>query len=66
MSLQQDRDRIMLDADLWHGDLSPRQVVARFAEKRGADTVFDFGGDDSLRVEDVARPASLIEQIEFF
>ncbi|SLN68519.1 Hemolysin, chromosomal [Limimaricola soesokkakensis] len=61
----QDRDRIMLDAGLWHGDLSPSQVVTRFAEKQGADTLFDFGGGDSLRVEDVARPASLIDQIEF-
>jgi len=61
----QDRDRIVFDRELWRGDLSPRQVVARFAEKGGADTVFDFGGGDSLRVEDVARPASLIDQIEF-
>lgn len=61
----QDRDRIVIDADLWHGDLSPRQVAARFAEKRGADTLFDFGGGDSLRIENVARPASLIDQIEF-
>ncbi|WP_432257141.1 calcium-binding protein [Limimaricola sp. AA108-03] len=61
----QDRDRILLDADLWRGDLSPNQVVGRFAEKRGVDTVFDFGGGESLRVEDVARPASLIDQIEF-
>lgn len=61
----QARDRIVLEADLWRGDLSPSQVVARFAEKQGADTVFDFGGGDSLRVEDVARPASLIDQIEF-
>ncbi|MCZ4262832.1 calcium-binding protein [Limimaricola sp. G21655-S1] len=61
----QDRDRIVLDMDLWRGDLSPRQVVGHFAEKRGADTLFDFGGGDTLRVEDVARPASLIDQIEF-
>lgn len=61
----QDRDRIVLDTDLWRGDLSPSQVVARFAEKQGADTVFDFGGGDSLRVEDVARPVSLVDQIEF-
>ncbi|EYD70562.1 calcium-binding protein [Limimaricola hongkongensis] len=60
----QPRDRIALDTALWRGDLSPRDVVARFATTRGEDTLFDFGGHDRLRIEDVARPATLIDQID--
>lgn len=51
---QNDRDTLVLDDALWgERALSVRQVLDRFAEVTGSgDILFDFAGDNSLRIED--------------
>ena len=58
------RDRIALDTDLWRGDRTPEWIVERFASRKPGGVLLDFGGGDSLLIEDLARPALLEERID--
>ena len=46
------KDLIHLDDALWSGDISRKKVVRDFAEVVGDDLVFNFGGGDTLTIED--------------
>ena len=60
----QPQDSLLLDDALWRGDLAPRQILDRYAQTRDGDTLFDFGGGNTLRIDDLARPADLLGQID--
>lgn len=57
-----DTDGLVLDSDLWNGDLTRRQVVNKFATEKGGDVIFDFG-DDRLVLRDVADKSDLVDDI---
>lgn len=59
-------DRIALDDGLWAGNLSPDQVVDRFATDTGTDIVLDFGDGNSLRLEGFDDLELLADQIDVF
>ena len=46
------KDWVHIDDALWSGTLGRRKVVENFAEVVGDDLVFDFGGGDTLTIED--------------
>lgn len=58
------QDRLVLDDALWSGVLDAAGVIDRFARLDGGDLVFDFGGNDMLRLEgftDTGRLAGLLD-----
>lgn len=58
-------DMLLLSTDLWSGTLTRWQVVNRFAEVVGNDTVFDFGDGDVLTLLGVDTTAGLQHHILF-
>jgi len=58
-------DRIIFDAGLWFGTLSSEQVVSRYAKDTGADTLFNFGDGNSLRLHGFDDLDLLADQIAF-
>ncbi|NBB71557.1 MAG: hypothetical protein GVY33_14760 [Alphaproteobacteria bacterium] len=57
-------DRLLLDGELWRGELTASQVVNRFGEPRGPDYVLSFGGgDETVVVEDSDR-RTVVDVIE--
>ena len=63
-SIQQN-DRLVLDADLWTGNLSKQQVVNRFATVTAGNLVMDFGGGDVLTLQGFTQKAALDDFIIF-
>ena len=59
-------DRIALDDALWAGTLTAAQIVDRYAQDVGSDTVFDFGADTTLRLEGFDDLSALAGQIDIF
>lgn len=57
-------DRIALDDRLWSGDLDAREVVGRFAARRGDDLVLDFGHGDRLLMESFDQTGGLADLID--
>ena len=60
---QVNQDRILLDDDLWSGDLSVVEVVRRHAEVTEDGVLFDFG-PDTLLLEGLTGTAGLADQID--
>jgi len=58
-------DRLRLDDALWSGQLTAAQVVDRHAKVTGGDVVFDFGGGDTLTLEDVGSLGGLDMSLDF-
>ncbi len=58
-------DTLALDEMLWSGSLTEAQVVAMFASQDGANVVFDFGGGDTIQVNNITT-AAIENDIEFF
>lgn len=58
-------DHLLLDATLWSGTLSARQVITRFGSVSDAGLVLDFG-TDSLLIEDEITWNGIRERIDFF
>lgn len=56
-------DELRLDDNLWVGNLSVAQVVAQFASVESGDVVFDFGGGDVLRVENINAVNLLLDDV---
>lgn len=59
-------DRIALDDALWDETLTTDQVVERFATDTGTDTLLDFGGGNSLRLEGFDDLGVLADRIDIF
>ena len=57
-------DTLQLNDDLWGGGLTAQQVINMFASSVGGNTVFDFGGGDVLRVNGIANPNVLANDID--
>lgn len=49
-----DVDVLVLDDELWNGDLTAAQVVRRFADDKRSDVLFDFGNKGSILLEDIS------------
>jgi hypothetical protein len=60
-----DVDRLLIDDALWSGTLSPATVIDRFATISKGDTVFDFGGGNTLRIDDVSHLPDLADRLDF-
>lgn len=60
-----DTDTIALNAALWAGDLTKRQVVDTFGEIVGGDAVLDFGGGNRLTVEGITALSDLYNDVTF-
>jgi Ca2+-binding RTX toxin-like protein len=58
-------DTLVLDDALWGGGLSVAQVIAAYASVIASDTVFDFGGGNTVTLAGWALPASLGDDIAF-
>ncbi|MBC7477004.1 MAG: hypothetical protein H7317_02765 [Pseudorhodobacter sp.] len=58
------QDVITLNADLWGGGLTARQVVHQFATIRNGDMVFDFG-DDVLTLLHVSSISGMAAHLVF-
>ena len=58
-------DTLRLDDGLWSGTLSNAQILD-FADVIGGDTVFDFGGGNTLTLEDWTDTAALEAVISTF
>ena len=59
-------DRIALDDGLWTEPLTAEQLVDHYATDTGSDTVLDFGGGNSLRLEGFNDLGVLADRIDFF
>lgn len=57
-------DDLLLNDDLWSGNLTARQVVNRFATDTGADVVLDFGRAGVITLEGVGSLRGLAGDIE--
>jgi Ca2+-binding RTX toxin-like protein len=57
-------DRLQLDDALWQGTLNAPQIITQFARVTGNNTVFDFGGDHILTLEDWSDLAALSDRID--
>lgn len=57
------RDELHLYDNLWSGDLSPQEVVARFAEEADGKVRLDFGRKGSITIHDFEDPALLVDDI---
>lgn len=58
-------DTLVLNDNLWGGqNLTPTQVVNRFASVGGGNTYFNFGGGDVLVIENFTTPSYLINDID--
>src|SRR5690606_37788719 len=58
-----DVDTLFLDDALWGGGLTVAQVVATFASVQGGDTVFDFGGGETVILEHTGSLGLLLDDI---
>jgi Ca2+-binding RTX toxin-like protein len=58
-------DTLVLDDALWGGGLSVAQVIAAYVSVIASDTVFDFGGGNTVTLAGWALPASLGDDIAF-
>ncbi len=60
---QDNTDTIQLDQSLWGGGLTVAEVLNTFATVIGTDTVFDFGGGDTLVIEGMATVNVIADDI---
>ncbi|MFD1344372.1 CAP domain-containing protein [Litorisediminicola beolgyonensis] len=58
-------DTLMLDADLWSGRMSARDVVAEFGDIHRGDAVLDFGHGDVVTIKGVDDLNDLAQDILF-
>ncbi|EYD70525.1 calcium-binding protein [Limimaricola hongkongensis] len=59
------RDTLVLNDNLWRGDLSENQVIRRFADVTEEGVLFDFGRKGSILLEDVDGLRGLADDIAF-
>ncbi|WP_420862704.1 calcium-binding protein [Algirhabdus cladophorae] len=57
-------EALWLDADIWGGGLTARQVVSNFAEIQSDDVVFVFSSEDQIRLRDVSDLEALSGAID--
>ncbi|MAX72338.1 MAG: peptidase [Nioella sp.] len=66
LDFQNDADQIDLSRALWGGQaLTAQQVVIDFATVIGANTVLDFGGGNTLTINNLGNPGLLVDDIIF-
>ena len=58
-----DTDQIKFLSGLWAGTRTAAEVIADYAQVDGSSVVFDFGGNDVLRVAGVADPSALLNDL---
>ena len=58
-------DRLALAEALWEGELTDRQVIARYAEVTANGVLFDFGDGDTLLLQGVGSLNGLADRIDF-
>jgi serralysin len=60
-----DADRIALDSTLWgRANLTAEEVIDQYAVVVGSSTVFVFDGGQSVTIDGVANPMSLVDHID--
>jgi Ca2+-binding RTX toxin-like protein len=60
-----DADRIALDSTLWgRANLTTEEVIDQYAVVVGSSTVFVFDGGQSVTIDGVANPMSLVDHID--
>jgi Ca2+-binding RTX toxin-like protein len=52
-------DRLLLDGNLWRGNLQPQEVIRRFSDQRDGGVSLDFGDGDRLWIEGLSRSSVL-------
>lgn len=57
-------DTLALNDNLWTGTLTVGQVISTFATAASGNTVFDFGGGDTLTVVGIGNPWDLWDDID--
>lgn len=61
----QENDRLLLNTNLWTGNLTKQQVVNQFATVTGGNMVMDFGGGDVLTLQGFTQKSVLDDFIVF-
>lgn len=66
MDFQNNQDTLKLDDAIWGGGKSASDVVAQYARVVGTDTVFDFGGGNTITVKNVTSTSVFLDDITIF
>lgn len=66
MDFQNNQDTLKLDDAIWGGGKSVSDVVAQYARVVGANTVFDFGGGNTITVSNVTDTSIFLDDIKIF
>jgi Ca2+-binding RTX toxin-like protein len=59
-------DSLHLDDALWDGELTQEQVIAQFAETSGGNTIFNFGGGNTITLTALADTTGLADDLILF
>jgi len=60
---QTGQDALHLDDALWDGTLTDAQVIDQFATVYDSNTVFDFGGGNTITLTDLTTTAGLVDDL---
>lgn len=60
------QDTLKLDDAIWGGGKNVSDVVAQYARTVGTDTVFDFGGGNTITVKNITNTAVFLDDITIF